>query len=330
MTEYAIEVNDIHKYYGETHALDGVNLRAEKGKVLALLGPNGSGKTTLVRILATLLNADSGTATVAGFDVAHDPASVRSVVGLTGQFAAVDNLLTGFENLVMVGELYQFTRDEAETRAHELLVQFSLDDAANRRAGTYSGGMQRRLDLAASLIVRPPVVMLDEPTTGLDPRTRIEVWESVEKLVDMGVTVLLTTQYLEEADRLAHNILVIDKGKMIAEGTADELKNQIGGDVVEMTIGKPEDFDRSVEAVASLSADKPTADRERARITIPAPDGAQTLMSALRKLDDEKVTISDIGLRRPSLDDVFLKLTGHTAVDEIEVAGAGRPGKGAR
>lgn len=317
MTEidYAIEAEDIHKHYGETHALKGVTLKAERGKVLALLGPNGSGKTTLVRILATLLKADSGKATVDGFDVVTEATSVRSVIGLTGQFAAVDNLLTGYENLVMVGELYQLKKSEAEKRALELLEQFSLNDAADRRAGTYSGGMRRRLDLAASLIVRPPVVMLDEPTTGLDPRTRIEVWEAVEKLVGMGVTVLLTTQYLEEADRLADKILVIDKGRMIAEGTSNELKAQVGGDVVELVVGKDEDFDRSVAAVASLAHGEPTTDRKSLRISVPAPDGPQTLMETLRKLDDEKVVITDIGLRRPSLDDVFLKLTGHSAED---------------
>lgn len=314
--QYAIEVNDIHKYYDDTHALKGITLKAEKGKVLGLLGPNGSGKTTLVRILATLLRPSSGTASVAGFDVAQHPESVRSVVGLTGQFAAVDDLLTGFENLVMVGELYHLPKIEAEQRANHLLEQFSLTDAKDRRAITYSGGMRRRLDLAASLIVRPPVVILDEPTTGLDPRTRIEVWEAVEQLVNVGVTVLLTTQYLEEADQLAHHIVVLDKGQIIAEGTSDELKDQVGGDVVELIVKDKDDYERAINTMEKISIVKPSVDRDRLRITIPAPEGPQSLMNSLRALDDDKIKMADIGLRRPSLDDVFLKLTGHTTEEE--------------
>ena len=292
----------------------------------ALLGPNGSGKTTLVRILATLLRADEGRATVTGFDVLKDASSVRSVVGLTGQFAAVDDLLSAFENLVMVGELYHLGRDEAQERARELLDQFSLTDASNRRAGTFSGGMRRRLDLAASLIVRPPVVILDEPTTGLDPRTRIEVWEAVENLVSLGVSVLLTTQYLEEADRLAHKIVVLDKGKVIAQGTADELKDQIGGDVVEFVLEKTSDVDLSVKSVSVISNVEPLVDRDRSRVSIPASNGPQTLMEVLRKLDEAEVNITDIGLRRPSLDDVFLNLTGHSAEDG-ELVSASKKGK---
>lgn len=323
-----IDVIDVHKYFGDTHALAGVNLQAEKGKVLALLGPNGSGKTTLVNILTTLLHADSGNASVAGFDVEKEPASVRSIVGLTGQFAAVDDLLTGYENLVMVGELYHLPKKEAEKRADELLEQFSLTDARDRRARTYSGGMRRRLDLASSLIVRPPVVILDEPTTGLDPRTRNEVWEAIEKLIAIGVTVLLTTQYLEEADRLAHRIIVIDKGQIIAQGTADELKDKIGGDVVELTVENDEEFDKAFKILTSVSKSKPSTDKTRGRLSIPAPDGVETLMTTLREMDNTKIKLQDIGLRRPSLDDVFLKLTGHVA--QAQPATTGRPGMKSR
>lgn len=321
MTEYIIDVKNIHKSFGDTHALDGVNLQAEKGKVLALLGPNGSGKTTLVRILTSLLKADSGSATIAGLDVEKQAAQVRSVVGLTGQFAAVDDLLTGRENLIMVGELYHLPKKEAQKRADELLEQFSLSDAGSRRARTYSGGMRRRLDLAASLIVRPPVVILDEPTTGLDPRTRNEVWESIENLVKIGVTVLLTTQYLEEADRLAHKIMVIDKGKMIASGTSDELKDQIGGDVVELTVDNKNDFENALKILSKISDTNPTQDQARGRITIPAPDGVETLMKTLREIDQSNIKLQDIGLRRPSLDDVFLKLTGHIAEEQDTPSG---------
>jgi ABC-2 type transport system ATP-binding protein len=319
---YAIDARDIHKRFGETHALKGMSLQAEKGKVLALLGPNGSGKTTLVRILTTLLKADSGQASIVGFDVEKDPETVRSIVGLTGQFAAVDELLTGRENLEMVGELYHLSKEDAKARATELLTQFSLIDAADRKAATYSGGMRRRLDLAASLVVKPPVVVLDEPTTGLDPRTRNEVWEAIEKLVAEGTTVLLTTQYLEEADRLAHRIIVIDKGESIAEGTADELKNQLGGDVVELIVAGAHLID-AADAMRSVSGSDPVVDESHGRITIPAPDGVDTLIKALRAVDGKDFDITDIGLRRPSLDDVFLKLTGHVAEEETD-APAGR------
>jgi ABC-2 type transport system ATP-binding protein len=243
-------------------------------------------------------------------------------VGLTGQFAAVDELLTGRENLEMVGELYHLSKEDAKARATELLTQFSLIDAADRKAATYSGGMRRRLDLAASLVVKPPVVVLDEPTTGLDPRTRNEVWEAIEKLVAEGTTVLLTTQYLEEADRLAHRIIVIDKGESIAEGTADELKNQLGGDVVELIVAGAHLID-AADAMRSVSGSDPVVDESHGRITIPAPDGVDTLIKALRAVDGKDFDITDIGLRRPSLDDVFLKLTGHVAEEETD-APAGR------
>jgi len=311
----------VRKAFGDTQALDGVDLRAETGKVLALLGPNGAGKTTLVRILATLLAADAGSARIAGFDIADDPGGVRSMIGLSGQFAAIDDLLTGRENLEMVGELYRLGRREARRRASEALDQFGLAEAGDRLAKTYSGGMRRRLDLAAGLIARPPILILDEPTTGLDPRTRLEMWELIERLVADGTTVLLTTQYLEEADRLAHRIVVIDRGRVVAEGTANSLKSALGGDVVELHVARAQDFDRAAVAVAALGDGATVLDRERQRLTLPAQQGPATLRAVLDRLGDAGVTLEDIGIRRPSLDDVFLSLTGDAAPD---VAGDGR------
>ena len=288
--------------------------------MLALLGPNGAGKTTLVRILTTLLAADTGSARVAGLDVVSDAAKVRSMIGLSGQFAAIDGLLTGRENLQMIAELYQLGRGEARRRSAAALEQFRLADAADRLAKTYSGGMRRRLDLAASLIARPPVLILDEPTTGLDPRTRIEVWELIEGLVADGTTVLLTTQYLDEADRLAHRIVVIDRGKVVAEGTADQLKRGLGGDVVEMHVARAQDFDQAVSAVTALGDGASVIDRERQRVTLPAEKGPATLREALDRLGAAGVALEDIGIRRPSLDDVFLALTEHSATDEAASA----------
>ena len=308
----AIEAHGIRKAFGETQALAGVDLTAETGRVLALLGPNGAGKTTLVRILTTLLAADAGSARVAGFDVQHDAVAVRSMIGMSGQFAAIDDLLTGRENLEMVGQLYQLSRGEARRRATQTLEQFRLADAGDRLAKTYSGGMRRRLDLAASLIARPPVLILDEPTTGLDPRTRIDVWELIEGLVADGTTVLLTTQYLDEADRLADRIMVIDRGQVVAEGTADQLKRELGGDVVELHVARSQDFDRAVAAVAALGDGGSVLDRERQRVTLPAGEGPATLRAALDRLGDAGVALEDIGIRRPSLDDVFLSLTDHS------------------
>jgi ABC-2 type transport system ATP-binding protein len=312
--EPAIVARGICKSFGSTHALDHVDLRAGTGQVLALLGPNGAGKTTLVRILATLLRADAGRASVAGHDVAGEPGAVRSVIGLSGQYSAVDDLLTGRENLELAAELYHFSRRTARDRAARLLEQFSLGGAADRLARTYSGGMRRRLDLAASLIAQPPVLILDEPTAGLDPRSRLSVWDMIEHLAGAGTTVLLTSQYLNEVDRLAHWIVVVDSGRVIAQGTAGELKDRVGGGVVEAGIPDPASFARALAALSPVSGGALSADHARQRVTFPAADGAATLQSALARLEQAQVVVEDIALRRPSLDDVFLALTGHAAV----------------
>jgi ABC-2 type transport system ATP-binding protein len=308
-----IEIRGLGKAFGATQALREVDLTTEAGRVLALLGPNGAGKTTLVRILATLLRPDTGSARVAGLDVVRDAAEVRRLIGLTGQFTAVDPLLSGAENLQMAGQLCHLGRREARRRAGELLEQVSLTAAAGRLAKTYSGGMLRRLDLAASLIGDPRVLVLDEPTTGLDPRSRTEVWQAVERLAATGTTVLLTTQYLEEADRLAHRIAVLDLGRIVAEGTAAELKASLGGDVVELHAAQESSFRAALDVAAGLDGPLPAADPERGRITIAAPGGAATLRTVLDRLDAAGVRVDDIGVRRPSLDEVFLALTGHGA-----------------
>jgi ABC-2 type transport system ATP-binding protein len=318
-----IEARGVHKVFGGTEALAGVDLTAEPGRVLALLGPNGAGKTTLVRIFSTLLVPDQGSARVAGFDTVRDARAVRRLIGLTGQYAAVDELLTGRENLEMLGDFYRLGRREVRRRASTALEEFGLADAADRRAGTYSGGMRRRLDLAASLIGRPPVLILDEPTTGLDPRTRIDLWSTIERLVDDGTTVLLTTQYLEEADHLAHRIVVIDHGRVIAEGTADQLKTRLGADVVELRLPHSFDVERAIHALEPVTNGDATVDPGRQRITFPAPDGAATLAAALGLLRDGGITVDDIGIRRPSLDEVFLALTGHDATDGHDLDGDG-------
>jgi ABC-2 type transport system ATP-binding protein len=310
-----IEAIDVHKTFGGTQALAGVDLVADPGRVLALLGPNGAGKTTLVRIFSTLLVPSQGSARVAGFDTVRDARVVRRLIGLTGQYAAVDELLTGRENLEMLGDFYRLGRREVGRRASAALEEFGLADAADRRAGTYSGGMRRRLDLAASLIGRPPVLILDEPTTGLDPRTRIDLWATIDQLVDDGTTVLLTTQYLEEADRLAHHIAVIDHGRVIAEGTADQLKTRLGADVVELRLPYAFDVEPAIHALGPVTNGDAAVDLGRQRITFPAPDGAATLAAALGLLRDGGITVDDIGIRRPSLDEVFLALTGHDATD---------------
>ncbi|PRY49375.1 ABC-2 type transport system ATP-binding protein [Geodermatophilus tzadiensis] len=307
----AILVEGLQKSFGSNTALAGVDLTVPEGSVLGLLGPNGAGKTTVVRILTTLLQPDGGRAEVAGVDVVHEPDRVRSLIGLTGQYAAVDEYLTGFENLEMVGRLYRLGKRESRDRATELLERFDLTDAATRPAKTYSGGMRRRLDIAASLIARPQVLFLDEPTTGLDPRSRLGMWEFIADLAGGGTTILLTTQYLEEADRLADRMVVIDRGRVIARGTADELKAQVGGQRLEFTVTDAAVLPAMVERLRPLAVDAPHVDEQARRLSIPVSGGAEVLADALHRLDGHTAAVFDVGLRRPDLDDVFLALTGH-------------------
>ena len=308
-----IEATGLTKKYGKVVALDGLDLTVPQGAVLGLLGPNGAGKTTAVRVLATLLEPDAGTAHVAGIDVRNDPDGVRKVIGLSGQYAAVDEYLTGYENLDMVGRLYGLGKMPSRSRARELLEQFDLADAGDRPVKTYSGGMRRRLDLAASLVAKPQVLFLDEPTTGLDPNSRNTMWEVIRDLVAAGATVLLTTQYLEEADRLADEIVVIDRGQAIARGRADELKAQVGGERVELIVGSQADIAPARAVLAGLSSGEIIVDEHNRKLTAPVTEGANSLMTALRRLDAENIDVLDVGLRRPTLDDVFLTLTGHAA-----------------
>ena len=309
--EPAISVTGLVKSFGDVRALDGVDLEVPPGSVLGLLGPNGAGKTTTVRVLTTLLRPDAGTVLVTGLDVVRDAVELRSRIGLAGQYAAVDENLTGLENLVMVGRLYGERRAAAKRRGEELLERFDLVEAAKRPAKTYSGGMRRRLDLAAALVARPPVLFLDEPTTGLDPRSRLEVWATIEGLVAEGTTVLLTTQYLDEADRLADLIAVIDRGHVIAEGTPDALKDRVGGERLEVHLADASTVDAAVRALAPMSDEAPTIDDETVRLTVRRRTG--TIVEAVRRLDEVDVGVDDLGLRRPTLDDVFLSLTGHAA-----------------
>ncbi|MFC1412902.1 ATP-binding cassette domain-containing protein [Streptacidiphilus sp. N1-12] len=318
----AIEAEGLVKTFGDVRALDGVSLDVPEGTVLGLLGPNGAGKTTTVRVLTTLLKPDAGRAVVAGVDVLKHPNKVRSLIGLSGQYAAVDEYLTGRENLQMVGELYQMSARDAKARALELLEWFNLSEAANRTAKTYSGGMRRRLDLAAALVVRPPVMFLDEPTTGLDPRNRMALWEVIETLVEQGTTLLLTTQYLEEADRLAHDIAVVDHGKVIARGTADQLKAQIGGERIEVVLQDAVALPEALAALAPYAKGEPAVEQHTRRITVPVSGGARVLADVIRELDGRDIVINDIGLRRPTLDDVFLSLTGHATLGDDDENGA--------
>jgi ABC-2 type transport system ATP-binding protein len=309
--EPAISVTGLVKSFGDVRALDGVDLYVPPGSVLGLLGPNGAGKTTAVRVLTTLLKPDAGTVLVTGLDVVRDAAELRGRIGLAGQYAAVDENLTGLENLVMVGRLYGERRAWAKRRGQELLERFDLVEAADRPVKTYSGGMRRRLDLAAALVARPPVLFLDEPTTGLDPRSRLEVWATIEGLVAEGTTVLLTTQYLDEADRLADLIAVIDRGRVIAEGTPDELKESVGGERLEVHLAEASAVETALQALVPMSDEPPVADGETIRLPVTRRSG--TIVEAVRRLDDAGVAVDDLGLRRPTLDDVFLALTGHAA-----------------
>ncbi len=311
-----IEARGLVKKYGDVIALDGLDLSVPEGTVYGLLGPNGAGKTTTVRILTTLLLPDSGTATVDGLDVVKKPNAVRRIIGLTGQYAAVDEYLTGRENLRMFGDLYHLPSKYVKERSDELLVRFDLADAADRSLRTYSGGMRRRLDLAASLIAKPRVLFLDEPTTGLDPRSRIGLWEVITDLVADGTTVLLTTQYLEEADQLAEEIVVIDHGRVIAQGTSDTLKDQVGGDRLEVVVENPAQVDEAAQALRSVATGEVTVNRADHRVVAPVVGGSLTLVDAVRSLDAAHVAIADVVLRRPTLDDVFLSLTGHSAEEE--------------
>ena len=308
-----IEVDGVSKRFGSTVALADVEVTAERGRVLALLGPNGAGKTTLVRVLSTLLRPDSGRARVAGYDVIEDAGALRAVIGLAGQYAAVDELLTGRENLELVGLWYHLDRAEYRRRAADVLERFSLTEAGDRLVKTYSGGMRRRLDIGASLVARPPVLFLDEPTTGLDPRTRNEVWRFIEELVSAGTTVLLTTQYMEEAERLAHEIVVIDTGKVIAQGTAQELKDQTGGSMLEARVARFEDLERAASVLAEYGGGRPNTDPEQQTVHVPTAGGTDLLLAAGRRLQEENIALDDLGIRRPSLDDVFLALTGAPA-----------------
>lgn len=309
----AFEVVNVKKHFGDVKALDGVSLSSEQGKIYGLLGPNGAGKTTLVRMLSTLSVPTSGEAKVLGVDVAKQPAKVREMIGLAGQYAAVDEFLTGRENLYMVGRLYHLNKKQAYKRADEILESLSLVDAANRTVRTYSGGMRRRLDLGASLVAKPKILFLDEPTTGLDPRTRLELWQIIRDLVDGGTSILLTTQYLEEADELADHIAVIDHGKVIVEGTSDQLKNKMGGDVIEFEV-KPNKTDKAVETVRKFGSKAPSV--EGSSVTLPVKDGRKKLVEVIRALDAAKIVPEAISLHRPSLDDVFLSVTGQPVKEE--------------
>jgi ABC-2 type transport system ATP-binding protein len=313
-----IKTSGLVKRYGKVVALDGLDLVVPKGTVLGLLGPNGAGKTTAIRILTTLLEPDEGSVEVAGIDVRAEPAKVREHIGLSGQNAAVDEHLTGYENLDMVGRLYHLGRNRARSRARELLDRFELSDAGDRPVKTYSGGMRRRLDLAAALVAEPDVLFLDEPTTGLDPRSRAQMWQTIQQLVRGGSTVLLTTQYMEEADRLADDIVVIDKGRAIAHGTSDDLKAQLGGERIETVLANSADVQPAQAILSGFCLGDVQVDEQTRRLTAAVTGGAEDLKRVLQRLTDANIAIVDVGLRRPTLDDVFLTLTGHHAEEVAE------------
>ena len=320
---YAIEAQALVKRFGKTTAVDGVDLAVRPGTVLGLLGPNGAGKTTVVRMLATLLKLDGGRATVGGADVARQADRVRELIGLTGQYAGVDEDLTGFENLLLIGRLLELPKIEAKQRARDLLDRFDLADAAGRSAKTYSGGMRRRLDLAASLINRPQILFLDEPTTGLDPRSRGEVWTMVRELVADGTTVLLTTQYLDEADRLADEIAVIDHGQVIASGTSAELKAKVGGQTLDVRPTDPDNLVRTAAIIASVVGRPPAATTEDPGLLSIAVDDAQALPAVVARLQSEQIAITELALRLASLDEVFLALTGHDSSQSVDSSRSG-------
>jgi ABC-2 type transport system ATP-binding protein len=315
--EFAVEARGLTKHYGDVIALDGLDLSVPTGTVLGLLGPNGAGKTTAVSILTTLISPDAGTAHVAGVDVVNEPQRVRSLIGLSGQYAAVDEHLTAMENLEMIGCLYGMRRREARKKASELIERFRLSDSANRPLKTFSGGMRRRIDLAGALLADPPVLFLDEPTTGLDPRSRGELWEAIRERVDLGTTVVLTTQYLEEADQLANEIVVIDHGRAIARGTSQELKRRIGGEHLDVHLALLADLSRVQTIIQPFAIGAIRVEEQDALISIPVAKGVEALGSVMAELSAQNIEILDIGLRRPTLDDVFMELTGHKTEEEV-------------
>jgi len=325
ITEHAVRVKDLQKSFGTLKVLKGINFTVKRGSILAVLGPNGAGKTTTVRILSTLLKPEGGTAVINGHDILTEPAGVRASIGLTGQYAAVDEYLTGEENLMLMGRLYRLSVADSARRAQDLLTLFELQEASKRPVKTYSGGMRRKLDLAMSMIASPPVIFLDEPTTGLDPRSRIAMWDTIKLLAKSGVTILLTTQYMDEADNLADNIVVIDGGKVIAEGTPNELKSKVGTDRLEFTIGKSSSFEKAQKAVNSSTLQ---ADADRRVISIASTGGIPMVRSALEQLEKAKIEVENISLHRPTLDDVFLSLTGHAATNEEKEPNAATKQKG--
>ncbi|HTE57794.1 MAG TPA: ATP-binding cassette domain-containing protein [Verrucomicrobiae bacterium] len=312
-SENAIAVKNLQKSYGDLKVLMGVNFTVERGSILALLGPNGAGKTTTIKILSTLLQPDGGSASINGFDIVKNSADVRANIGLTGQYAAVDEYLTGEENLQMMGRLYRLSMDDTKRRAQQLLRLFDLTEASKRTVKTYSGGMRRKLDLAMSMVASPPIVFLDEPTTGLDPRSRMAMWDTIKMLAKNGITILLTTQYMDEADHLADNIVVIDGGKVIAEGTADQLKSKVGSDRLELTISEKSDFEQAKKAVDGKGL---KADPENRTLSIASKGGISMVKTTLQRLEDAKISVENISMHRPTLDDVFLSLTGHVATAE--------------